>query len=114
MGMCARVLAVGPYAASIVDDLDYGSAIYQGTKEGAIISCTLFGIAEGSTLCRRFAALLGITDAWDFNQHLIWSESIDFPGLGEFADEYPWYRQDASRLEVLCKAGFTFYFRPEG
>lgn len=114
MGMCAQVLAVGPYSASIADWLEYGPDFYKNTKEGAVITCMLFGISEGSTLSRRFAALLGVSDAWDFNQHLIRNESIDFVKLREFTDEYPWYSQDAEKLEALDKAGFMFHFRPEG
>lgn len=114
MGMCAQVLAVGPYSASIAEWLDYGPDIYKNTKEGAVITCMLFGISEGSTLSRHLAAFLGISEAWDFNQHLIRSESIDFVELRKFTDEYPWYVQDAEKLEALCKAGFTFHFRPEG
>lgn len=114
MGMYAQVLAVGPYSASIADWLDYGPDTYKRTKEGAVITCVLFGISEGSTLSRRLAALLGVSDAWDFNQHLVRSESINFVGLREFTDENPWYDHDAAKIEVLWKAGFTFRFRPEG
>ena len=114
MGMCAQVLAIGPFSVDIAFYLGYPADIYAKTRKGTVVTHLLFGILEGSTLSRRFATLLNISDPWDFNQHSIEPSSIDFAGLKEFAEEYPEYSHDVESLEALCAAGFSFHFRPEG
>ncbi|XYH99532.1 hypothetical protein ACMHYB_07160 [Sorangium sp. So ce1128] len=114
MGMCAEIIAVGPYSAGIADVLDYGRDLYAATREGAVVTRRLFGIGEASSLSREFAALLGITDPWDFNQHEIDHSRVDVPGLREFGSRCPDYQQDVEAFEALCAAGFKFHFRPEG
>jgi hypothetical protein len=69
MGLCAEVLAIGPFSKSIVQHLEYPSEFYANTKEGSPIIEHLFGITEGSSLSSEFAGYLGVTDVWDFNQH---------------------------------------------
>ncbi|MGK3990279.1 hypothetical protein WME99_44960 [Sorangium sp. So ce136] len=114
MGMCAEVIAVGSYSAGIADVLDYHRDRYATTREGAVVTRRLFGIGEGSGLSREFAALLGIMDPWDFNQHEIDPSRVDVPGLREFGRRYPDYEDDVGAFEALCAAGFKFHFRPEG
>ena len=65
MGMYAEVIAIGPFSWDLLDKLEYGKSHY----EGAIVNQTLFGIGEGTTTGHEFAACLGITNGWDFNQH---------------------------------------------
>ena len=71
MGMSAEIIAVGPFSPEVAGFLGYPARLYANTREGAIVTCRLFRIAEGSTLSRQLAALLGVSDAWDFNQHQI-------------------------------------------
>lgn len=114
MGMCAEIIAIGPFSRAIAGILDYPSARYAATREGAIVSRRIFGISEGSTVSREFAACLGISDAWDFNQHRIDNAKIDFDGLKRFGETYDDYADEIDILEVLVKSGFELHFRPEG
>jgi hypothetical protein len=61
MGMCADVVAWGPFSPDIADYLEYPPDFYRSTKSGALVIRVLFGIVEGSTTGHRFAALLGIS-----------------------------------------------------
>ncbi len=114
MGMCAEIIAIGPFSTEIVAFLDYRPEQYVRTAKGSIISRRLFGIAEGSSLSREFADILGINDAWDFNQHKIENDRIDFARLKEFGGMYDHYTDDIAALEVFVNAGFELHFRPEG
>lgn len=114
MGMAAEIIAVGPFSRQVADHLDYPASHFANTKVGATVTCRLFGIEEGSTVSRQFAALLGVSEPWDFNQHLIDRALIDVAGLRAFGQHYSDYERDVRALEVLLTAGFTFHFRPEG
>jgi hypothetical protein len=114
MGMCAEIVAVGPFTRAVVELLDYQPEFYAATAEGAIISRRLFGITEGSIVSRMFAAHLGINDAWDFNQHKVNNAKINFVGLREFGRIYDSYADEIEVLEALVRAGFELHFRPEG
>jgi hypothetical protein len=114
MGMCAEVIAIGPYSKAVEGMLDYAPSNYANTKNGVLISCRLFGILEGSTLSRQFAALLAISDPWDFNQHRLEVAKVDMLGLKDFGRSYPAYQPDIEAFEVLLNNGFEFHFRPEG
>ena len=114
MGMCAEIIAIGPYSKSVETQLGYPADRYQATREGAVVSRRLFGISEGSSLSTEFAGLLGITDPWDFNQHKIDNARIDFAGLRAFVEVYEDYDVDVETLVALHHAGFEFHFRPEG
>lgn len=114
MGMCAEIIAIGPFSSGIAELLDYRAELYAATAEGAIISRRLFGITEESTVSRIFAAHLGIDEAWDFNQHKVDNAKIDFAGLKEFGQLYESYADEIPILEALVKAGFELHFRPEG
>ena len=114
MGMCAEIIAIGPFSKEIIGFLDYRPDLYATTAEGSMISRRLFGISEGSSLSSEFAELLGVRDAWDFNQHKIENGKIDFVGLKRFCEIYDHYADDVNALEVLAKSGFEMHFRPEG
>jgi hypothetical protein len=114
MGMCAELVAIGPYSRRVAEALDYRSDRYSDTREGAILSRRLLGIVEGSGLTREFAALLGITDPWDFNQHKLSRSGVDLGGLWKWSVHYPDYQRDLAAFEILLAEGFEFHFRPEG
>jgi hypothetical protein len=114
MGMCAEVIAIGPYSRNVSALLDYKPELYISTPERAVISRRLFGINEGSTLSRKLATLLGIHDPWNFGEHKIIPSRVNIAGLREFAAEYSEYTDEVHAFEVLLGAGFEFHFRPEG
>ncbi|MDR2920150.1 MAG: hypothetical protein LBV72_12395 [Tannerella sp.] len=114
MGMCAELIAVGPYTKNIIDVLEYPKEMYINLNNGSIITVRLFGISEGSSLSREFAELLGISDAWDFNQHKIINEKINIEKLRKFVEVYKEYAEDLNKLIKLKDSGFEFHFRPEG
>lgn len=114
MGMSAEVIAIGPFSQEVAGFLGYPAERFANTKEGATVTCRLFGIAEGSTVSRQFAELLGISDPWDFNQHQIDRTMINVAALEAFGKMYSDYQFDVQALTVLLKAGFSAHFRPEG
>ena len=114
MGMCAEIIAIGPFSGKIADRLEYPKDNYSNVREGAIITERLFGILEGTPQSTEFALLLGITDPWDFNQHKVINEKINFQGLKEFAKVYEYYESDVEKLQILKDNGFEFHFRPVG
>jgi hypothetical protein len=114
MGMCAEIIAIGPYSSGIAKFLNYPAELFANTRPGTVVSSRLFGIAEGSSLSREFAAFLGISDPWDFNQHKIDAARIDLAGLRLFGQVYEEYNGDVTALLALLMAGFEFHFRPEG
>ena len=124
MGMLADVLAIGPYSPDIAKYLPYGhdgvtsgdfQYLYRSTLPGKLVVAMLFGISEGSSASRDFAACLGIADTWDFNQHKIDPSKIDLErlqsvlsGLGDGQR----YTDDLDALIALRAHGFKFFFRP--
>lgn len=114
MGMSAEIIAVGRYSAAIARLMDYPANYYASTKEGTIVTRRLFGISEGSTLSCEFAALLGISDPWNFNQHKLDGSKIDVDGLRRWAKLYSDYLDDVEAFDGLLRARFEFHFRPEG
>lgn len=118
MSMCADIIALGPFSPDIAQCLEYPAERYRSTKSSAVVVVTLFGITEGSNASRQFALCLGITDAWDFNQHKIDTSKIDAAVLRAFlqslspgAEEYV---KDFDRFLILRDHGFQFIFRPNG
>ena len=114
MGMCAEVIAIGPYSAAVAHLLDYPAERYAGTRDGSTVTRRLFGI-EGSRLSREFATALGLTDPWDFNQHRLDPSRLDLPALQDFGSRHGDYLDEVDALMALLRQpGFDFHFRPEG
>lgn len=114
MGLCAEVLAIGPFSKSIVKYLEYPSEFYSNTKEGSRIIEHLFGIIEGSSLSREFAGYLGVTDVWNFNQHKLDPKKFNKESLLEFVSLYNEYKKDLEALFAFEQLGFEFHFLPNG
>ena len=114
MGLCAEVIAVGPFSDNIVDVLEYPNGYHRIVKPGAIITESLFVIYEGSTVSRERARLLGISDVWDFNQHKIDNENINEAGLREFVIDFEDDAHDLAVFMTLKRNSFEFHFRPNG
>jgi len=114
MGMCAEILAIGPFHPDLVKHLEYSEEMYQNTKISTPVVVSLFGIVEGSSLSREFAALLGLTDPWDFNQHKIDKEKVNRKGLMDFVEAHSDYARDLEALLVFVEHDFDFYFLPNG
>lgn len=117
MGLCASVVAVGPFSPEIVDCLEYGASAYAGTRVGATMVRELFGIMEGTSSGTEFAACLGISDPWDFNQHRFDPLRIDVERLRALfatlsgGDDYV---NDLNRMLKLREFGFMMIFLPNG
>ena len=117
MGLCVEIWAIGPFSAAIADILEYPNEMYSQTREGVPVIATLFSITEGSTAGHQVAEALGITNAWDFNQHHINNAQIDFEQLNLVLSDL-WdreaYLHDAINMKRLAERGFDFYFVPNG
>ena len=112
MVMYAEIIAAGPFSRDLTEHLEYSEIHYKDTKEGAIITQTLFGVVEGTAAGVEFAACLGIADAWNFNQHKIDNEKIDMEALKEFVGRYADYEADFRKLAAFRARGFEFHFVP--
>jgi hypothetical protein len=117
MGMCAEIVAWGPFSSDIAKYLDYPPDFYSSTAPGVMVLTTLFGIVEGSTASREFASCLGISDPWDFSQHKFDADRIDVVALAylfQTLSEGDAYLKELDRLLALRANGFQFMFRPNG
>lgn len=117
MGLCAEILAVGPFSQDVANLLEYPSDCYATTRPGSRVVAFLFGIVEGSTAGREFARALGISEAWDFNQHFIDPSRIDFAHVRAVLSrlsEGDSYLRDVERMEAFAKHGFELIFLPNG
>ncbi len=118
MGMCATVICVGPFTPEVAQYLEYSPEYYAGTRPGAIVVSQLFDCCfMGSNISRGFAECLGITNAMDFNQHVLRRSAVDLPKLREYlatishGDEY---LKDADALERMLDLGWLLIFMPNG
>jgi hypothetical protein len=119
MGMFAEVLAIGGFSPELAPWMEYPESYYAHTHTGTMVVRTLFGIVEGSSASREFARLLGIDDPWDFNQHKIDPDRIDFAALRTHLSTLSeWESGDyPAHLEALVAfacARFDLYFVPNG
>lgn len=117
MGMSASVLAIGSFSSDIADCLEYWAGSYRTTRPGTIVVRELFGIDEGSPSSREFAACLGISDPWDFNQNPFDPHRIDVERLKALFETLSGgddYLKDLGRLLKLREHGFLMIFRPNG
>lgn len=117
MGMAADLIAIGPFSSEVAPFLEYSSERYQHTREGTPVIRQLFGITHGSNASTAFAACLGITDPWDFNQHKIVSADVDPQGLRDFLatlQDGEEFFPDLEAFVALRAHGFDFFFRPNG
>lgn len=114
MGMCAGLIAAGPFSPAVAAFLDHPAERFATARQGAIVKRRLIGIEEGSTMSREFATVLRNSDPWDFNRHAVDPALVDRPGLLSFAAAYLHYGDDVRALGVLLDAGFDIHCRPEG
>ena len=107
MGMDAEVIAIGPYSHVIADRLAYPATYYEQchTRDGTTVIVKVF-LADTSEQSRALAAAFGAT-AWDFNTHELDASKVDMEALAvEFSG--------LDRFVALRRAGFKFYYLPNG
>ena len=116
MGMYAEILAIGPFSEKLAAHLAFPSDYYNGTRDGTPVIVELFGMC-GTSASREFALHLGIDEAWDFNQHAIDPQKINFKGLAEqfrLRADGDKLAADLQSLQVLIANGFKLIFMPNG
>jgi hypothetical protein len=117
MGMAASILAIGPFSREVVHALPYSTSHYAQTREGVrVIAKDLFQVS-GNDASQRLAACLGISDAWDFNQHQVDSARVDLDAIRVLLEHLGGateYWRDFKHFPLLREAGFEFYFQPNG
>jgi len=112
-----EMFAVGPFKHELVPHYEYPAEHYARTKEGVPVVRKLFGILEGTHVGTEFALALGIDNPWDFNQHKVDPQTIDFDALTtllsplEFADDY---LKELRALQAFASEGYDLYFLPNG
>ena len=114
MGMTAEVLAVGPFSPSLIPHLTHPPDRYTSVQAGAILMERVFPYCLGSSSSRDLAAALDV-DPWDFRTHVVIPERVDCESLRAVlaligAD----VERAIDRFYALARAGFHFYFRPNG
>lgn len=112
MGMDASIFCIGPYKEEMVDILDYSREHHLDTKEGAIVTSTLF-TCNTDDQSRLLANAFGF-DAWDFNKHHIKSiDQMDITAIYELEERCAeWNTSDINILEILLRNGFFALFMP--
>jgi hypothetical protein len=113
MGMCARLIAIGPFSKDLTGIINYPDKNCLEAHEGVFFAHELYGIIEGSSTSREFASCFGINDPWDFHQHKINNKNININELQIFSTTRN-YSKDFFIFKKLFDNGFEFHFRPEG
>jgi hypothetical protein len=107
MGLDAQLIAVGPFARSLLSALEYPADFYADVPEGATIVSTVFEAltSAGSHLLAR---CLGV-GSLELGRHAVGSApDADVSALladEEFAEQVPAFL-------ALREAGFQFYYLP--
>jgi hypothetical protein len=117
MGLDANVFAWGPFAPEIASYLLYPAVFYSRTAPGTLVITELFDSFSGTGASKKLAACLGISNAWDFNQHKIDPEKIDAQALRALFKTLEYEEDNLKDLEALLAlraGGFQFVFRPNG
>jgi len=117
MGMSAEILAIGPFSKDVADILSYPANQYAGTRPGVSVVTHLFMYIDVNSACYDFAKCLGISDAWDFNQHKIDPAKVDLDALRRLLDTFVGGEDfvcDIDRFIRLRDNHFDFYFMPNG
>ncbi len=109
MGMDADIIAIGKFKKEIAQYLDYPADYYDDTPEGAEIITSLF-LCNSSQQSKDLAHALGI-DPQKFEQCHFNAKEIDIEKL---LTETEFERDDIIMFDELRKAGFEFYYRPNG
>ena len=107
MGLDAEVIAIGPYSYVVSDRLAYPVDYYEQchTRDGATVIVKVFR-ADTSSQSQALAAAFGATE-WDFNTHELDAAKANLEAL---AAEF----EGLDRFVALRRAGFRFYYLPNG
>lgn len=105
--MTSEVVAIGIFKKDIVPYLEYPEDYYRTVKEGIKIM-TFICQGLGRSRSYSLAKCLGI-DVWDFNQHEIDISKINVECVkAEFGNDV------IDAIDALHRAGFSFFFCPQG
>lgn len=113
MSMDAFVLAVGPFKRGFEHYMPYESENYDSVPDGCTVVTTFFQCSTTSQ-SRSLAALLGITDPWDFTQHKIDPSKVDLENIKVLFDYDEDICFDCEGFAALAEAGFIILYCPEG
>lgn len=112
MGMDAELFAMGKYSPAVQTHLEYPANFYIGTKPGKLVFSVLFQ-CNTTSQSEDLADILGIDDAWDFNQHVINVAKLTDVARLRLTD-LPHGDEDLDHMDALAAAGFVFIYRPNG
>jgi len=107
MGLDAQVIAIGEFSKEIGNYLEYGFDSYKSTSEGSTVISNVF-IASTSSTSHFLASCFGV-GAWDLGRHELDAYAADLNKLleSDFVEDVPTFLE-------LRKAGFKFYYLPNG
>ena len=112
--MTAEVLAVGPFSAWLIPYLTHPPDRYASVQEGAILMERVFPCCLGNSSSHELAKALDI-DPWDFRTHVVSFQRVNRESLRAVLRQIGADVERAmDRFDALARAGFHFYFRPDG
>jgi len=108
MGLDAQITAIGPFNHAIASRIEYGPDLYRNVEEGMTVVSNVFTSGASSSSSYFLAQYFGV-GAWDVGKHELNSEFADLIALtdSDFSD-------DVAKFIELRKAGFKFYYLPNG
>lgn len=116
MGLNAELIAIGPFKAQLAKDrhLAYGPSVYEDVKEGEPVIVPVIYMRTNQGSC-DLAEACG-TEAWAMGKHVIKTSKINWTKLQEILEEQAKFEAagEVETVRELAKAGFTFYYLPQG
>ncbi len=114
IGLSALVYAFGGFRADLTSCFEYPAHHYKRLAEGAPIVHLVFDVFRDTDGCLKLSEIFGIEDLFDFNQHQIQSEKIDYKKMADLIREFGFEADEVDaeveRLKKLVDAGFQLQF----
>lgn len=107
MGQVAQVIGIGPYSGDVSSALEYSADRYAAVSIGTTVVTNVF-VASTTSESVALAAAFGF-EIFDLGRHHIALAAADHEKIRNlFGDE------ELKNFLILTKAGFQFYFLPNG
>ena len=114
IGLSALVYAFGGYREDLISCFEYPAHHYNRLPEGTPIIHLVFDVFRDTDGCIKLGEIFGLKDLFDFNEHKIQNDKIDYKKMAELIREFGHddeaIQSEVDRLKKLVDAGFELMF----
>ncbi|MEM6972351.1 MAG: hypothetical protein AAF577_06055 [Pseudomonadota bacterium] len=104
------VIAIGRFDEGLVQYYEYPADCYRGTRPGReIVTRMLVLWSQDPEIIARYTMALGISDVWDFSQHVLDPGRMDTTSLHGIMVSHG-DDADLQRLAAFDRHGYRFFF----